>query len=304
LRIVSEIALPELAYEEYDLQQDQIQKGSEFDKIEIQKVDLTESWNRLGFIDSDYAGNKEEVYFRIKNVAIFCVQYGRKISVSPFPGADENQIRLYVLGTCLGTLLMQRKILPLHGSAVVINEEAYAIVGDSGAGKSTLAAAFLEKGYQLLSDDVIAVTGTSDSDKPVVYPSYPQQKLWQESLDQLKMDASQYQPLYMETNKYAIPVRSQFCAKSLPLVGIIELVKTEQESAVMRQLHSLDALLLLNKHTYRQFLIPILHAEHWHFAYTASLASQTKMFRLERPNSGFPASELAALILNTVHKEC
>ena len=72
--------------------------------------------------------------------------------------ADEDKIRLYILGTCMGALLMQRKILPLHGSAIAIDGKAYAFVGDSGAGKSTLASAFLSKGYKLLSDDVIAVS--------------------------------------------------------------------------------------------------------------------------------------------------
>ena len=57
----------------------------------------------------------------------------------------------------MGAILMQRKILPLHGSAIAIDGKAYAIVGDSGAGKSTLASAFLKRGYQLLSDDVITV---------------------------------------------------------------------------------------------------------------------------------------------------
>jgi len=304
LRIVSEIALPELALEERQLQQDLLQEEADLDNIEIRMFDLTENWKSLGFIDSDYAGNEQEVYFRIDKVAIFCVQHGKKVLVSPMPGADENQIRLYVLGTCLGTLLMQRKILPLHGSAVVINREAYAIVGESGAGKSTLAAAFLEKGYQLLSDDVIAVTHPSDSERPFVFPSYPQQKLWQESLNQLEMDTVQYKPLYMETNKFAVPVHSQFCSESLPLAGIIELVKMERENVVMKQLQSLDSLSLLYKHTYRQFLIPVLHVGHWHFTYTATLASQTKIFRLERPISGFTAPEMAALILNSIHKEC
>ena len=73
-------------------------------------------------------------------------------------GANEDHVRLYILGTCMGALLLQRKILPLHGSAIAINGKAYAIVGDSGAGKSTLASAFLNKGYQLLSDDVIPVS--------------------------------------------------------------------------------------------------------------------------------------------------
>ena len=51
-------------------------------------------------------------------------------------------------------------------------------VGDSGAGKSTLASAFLNRGYQLLSDDVIPVS-LSQNHIPMVTPSYPQQKLWQ-----------------------------------------------------------------------------------------------------------------------------
>ena len=38
----------------------------------------------------------------------------------------------YLLGTCMGTILMQRKILPLHGSAIEIEGKVYAIVGDSG----------------------------------------------------------------------------------------------------------------------------------------------------------------------------
>ena len=64
---------------------------------------------------------------------------------------DEDMIRLYILRDMYGTLLMQRKILPFHGSAIAINGKAYAIVGDSGAGKSTLASAFLKEGYQLLT---------------------------------------------------------------------------------------------------------------------------------------------------------
>ena len=69
---------------------------------------------------------------------------GNRISFSPAAGAEETAVRLYLLGTCMGALLFQRKLLPLHGSAVVINGKAYAFVGDSGAGKSTLAAAFLK----------------------------------------------------------------------------------------------------------------------------------------------------------------
>ena len=39
----------------------------------------------------------------------------------------EDKIRLLFLGTCMGALLIQRKILPLHGSAIEIDGKAYAI---------------------------------------------------------------------------------------------------------------------------------------------------------------------------------
>lgn len=96
--------------------------------------------------------------FQVADTAIFAIQNGDTIQVSPMAGADEAKIRLFLLGTCMGALLMQRKILPLHGSAIAIDGKAYAFVGHSGAGKSTLASAFINKGFQLLSDDVIAVT--------------------------------------------------------------------------------------------------------------------------------------------------
>ena len=49
--------------------------------------------------------------------------------VSPLKRYDEDVIRLYILGTCMGAILMQRRIFPLHGSAVAINGKAYAFVG-------------------------------------------------------------------------------------------------------------------------------------------------------------------------------
>ena len=91
---------------------------------------------------------------------IFQLKNGKKYMFHQL--MDTRIFRLYILGTCMGAILMQRKILPLHGSVIAIDGKAYAIVGDSGAGKSTLASAFLKRGYQLLTDDVIAVSFSED----------------------------------------------------------------------------------------------------------------------------------------------
>ena len=107
--------------------------------------------------------------------------------------SDENEIRLYILGLVWGLLLMQRKIFPLHGSAIAINGKAYAFIGDSGAGKSTLASAFLSKGYQLLSDDVIAVSLSNDTCS-VCFSSLSATKAMAGKLKHLEWKTSHYRP--------------------------------------------------------------------------------------------------------------
>ena len=116
----------------------------------------------------------------------------------------------------MGALLIQRKIVPLHGSAIEIDGKAYAVIGESGAGKSTLASAFLSQGYKLLSDDVIAVT-FSQNQTPFVIPAYPQQKLWQTSLDQFEMEASNFRPIIEREAKYAIPVSTKFSSEVIAI---------------------------------------------------------------------------------------
>ena len=133
--------------------------------------------------------------FEVPELAIFSIEEGQTIFFSPTVHLDENKIRLYLLGSCLGILLLQRRILPLHGSAVAIEGKAYVFIGERGAGKSTIASSFMQKGYPLLTDDVIAVS-LLEGDKPWVIPAYPQQKLWLDSLDHFEMNTTDYMPLF------------------------------------------------------------------------------------------------------------
>lgn len=271
--------------------------------IPVEEINLFYQWLELTKHKNDYFYiRKNQVMFNIPEVAIYSIENGNKILFSPFEGAKEDQIRLYLLGTCMGILLMQRKILPLHGSAIAINGKAYAIVGDSGAGKSTLAAAFLNKGYKLISDDVIPVS-FNDDNIPMVTPAYPQQKLWQQSLDNFGRDSSNLRPVVDRETKFAVPVVNQFCNEQLPLAGVFELVKTDIDSIEFRTVQNLSRLQTLFTHTYRNFLLEPLGLLDWHFQITARLASKVDVYRLERPATQFTAHELADLILSTIQKE-
>lgn len=291
LQLISDIALPELL-------PDTGTAGRA--DVEIRREDLSEDWNNIRAGNRNHAFHAGEFWLEIPDVAIFRIRNGTQISFSPANGAKETLIRLYLLGSCMGALLLQRRILPLHGSAVVIGGKAYAFVGDSGVGKSTLAAAFIQLGYPLLSDDVIPVSLSRDQ-TPAVIPAYPQQKLWQESLEQLGMNKNRYMPIY--DAKYAIPVSSQFCREPIPLAGVFELMKSGKEEVEIEPLHGLERLPTLQYHTYRQFLVPLMGLTGWHFSAAASIADRVRMYRLRRPETGFSAGELVARILGAAEQE-
>jgi hypothetical protein len=293
LNIISDIILPELP--NVNLQFDRVD-------VEIKIKDLSEEWKRLISDKETYLVKENIILFKIPDTAIFCIKDGNKVIISPIEGSDEKKIRLFLLGTCLGALLIQRKVIPLHGSAIEIDGKAYAIIGESGAGKSTLASAFLQKGYKLLSDDVIAVS-FSDNHIPFVTPSYPQQKLWQESLDAFGMDFNKYHPIIERETKFSIPVSKSYFNESVPLGGIFELDKTEDEEISLLRIVGLEQLKLLFAHTYRNFLIELLGLMEWHFTSSTRIVEHINIYQIHRPVSKFTAHDLVSVILESIYKE-
>lgn len=293
LRISSEISLPELAKcslleEEADLT--------------ITLKNLTDVWDIRVKDDNNFIIYENKVMFKIPNTAIFQIEDGKKISVSPMRGAAENNIRLYLLGSCMGVTLLQRGILPLHGSAIEVDGLAYAIVGNSGVGKSTLATTFLSEGYNFLSDDVIALEITKGC-TPSILPSYPQQKLWKQSLDIFGMDSNEYSPIYERETKFAIPVRSNFCSRPLPLGGIFELVKSKGNMVDLRTVTGIECIQLLFRNTYRSFTLTHLGLMGWHFRAVTSFLDSVKVYQIKRPLDLYTAPNLKELILSTIKKE-
>ncbi|MES5956136.1 aldolase [Bacillus fungorum] len=293
LSVVSDIPLPELPY-----------TNNKLDKIdvEIKIEDLSKIWFDLSDKQRTFIVNENRVMFQVPNVVIFSIQGGKTITVSPLEKYEEDMIRLWILGTCMGAILMQRKVFPLHGSAVVINGKAYAFIGESGAGKSTLASGFIKKGYQFLSDDVIAISFSQETYAPIVIPSYPQQKLWQDSLTNFGMEKGEYQSICGREEKYSVPVTSQYFSEILSLAGIFELVKTESEEIEVRKIENLERFYTLFRHTFRNFLIHDLGLTEWHFRQSADILSKVDMYQLCRPISRFSAPQLVDVIINTINK--
>lgn len=81
----------------------------------------------------------------------------RTIEYHSLEKATDESLTTYLLGQVLSFCLLSRGYEPLHATAVVIDGEAVAFLGDCGYGKSTLGAAFVARGIPVLTDDVLAL---------------------------------------------------------------------------------------------------------------------------------------------------
>lgn len=117
------------------------------------------------------------------NVGDVEVRDGAEVVVDPAETADEDDLRLAVLGPLLATVLHQRGLLVLHASAVAGPGGAVAVAAHSGTGKSTTAGALVDRGYRLVTDDVLAVDLGGPA--PTVVPGGSGVKLWPASAEAL-----------------------------------------------------------------------------------------------------------------------
>src|SRR5262249_26444417 len=145
------------------------------------------------------------VLFEFSGAGRFLVRSGKEIIVESAPASDDGEIRAYLLGTAFGILCHQRRIMPLHASAIDVPSGLITFVGGSGAGKSTLVAALAQHGYQVASDDVCFLQ-LDDKSEVEAWPGIARIRLWSAAMHALGCDGSGAEREIHGYNKYFIPV--------------------------------------------------------------------------------------------------
>lgn len=208
-------------------------------------------------------GKRIGAYFY--DVARFLIEGGRRITVDVVGEVEDDVIAARVLGEIFATLLRQRGLLVLHACAVEKDGEAIAFVGESGWGKSTLAEAFCQRGYALVTDDVLALS--FERDRPTLVSSYPEIRLREDSAEFLVPDGSNLMPIERNGPKLS---RSGMVLSEpgTPLAALYILEPHFQPATSVIDLAPSDALIDLVKHTRARTLIqtnvPPLLAAHLH----------------------------------------
>lgn len=238
-----------------------------------------------------YQSDEHAFWMDVPSVARYLVSDGASITIDPYDGADKDSISLFLLGSCMGALMMQRDTLLLHANAIRVGDVCVSFAGFSGVGKSTLSAALMRRGYPILADDVCAINLQGE-----VIPSYPYIKLWADSRQKLAINTELHRRIRPNLEKFSVPLHESFCNQHLPLQIVYILNEHNEKTFEITPLHGMQKMEPLKRNTYRYDYLKGLERAKNHLKRIGALASQVDVVRLKRPNFGFQLTELVDFI--------
>jgi hypothetical protein len=243
--------------------------------------------------------SRDAVLFIIEGVGRFYIANGHTIIVEPNENAAQNELVAYLMGAAFGALLFQRGLLPLHGSTLNIDGNAVILVGKSGSGKSTLTRALLNRGGQLMCDDLSPVE-TPLGKPAVVFPGYPLQKLSYEMIDAMGInpESGPLDAVMDSVPKYQVPCQDRFFASPLKVGFIYELAVWDGDAVQITPFKGAQKTSVIMTHTYGKYLANGLDVTQAFFDQCIELVRTVNVCRLQRPRDRFSADEMADLLIS------
>lgn len=175
----------------------------------------------------------------------YLTEGGHSITFCRAPGFADDLAAQCMIGIPLAVALRQRGILTLHACAVAKEGRAVAFLGHSGAGKSTLAEVFSQHGYEVLTDDLLAIR--FEDGQPIVLPGPPQIRLREgsgtallpdyEALPRSWEEGDQRLRLFLERERVPVPLARLYFidGEDAPETSIEPVDPQEAVLAMMRQ---------------------------------------------------------------------
>lgn len=218
---------------------------------------------------------------RVPDIVSMLLTAGRAITFELSPQVKIEDALPFLNGTGFGILLHQRGRFVLHASAVRVGDRAMLFCGPSGAGKSTIAAALVEAGFDLITDDFCALSLTEDG-QIMAEPDGRQLKLWQSAIDRLSLNEQRLGSVRPALEKFYVTPRSE-TSTSLPLGGVYQLVERRLKGADgIDPLNIVDGAIAIRRNAYRPGLVAKLRQQELYFRMSANISRQAGVFTLTR----------------------
>lgn len=219
----------------------------------------------------------------IPRVGEFSVKSGKDVLVYPYAGTGHQDLRAFLLSTCMAAMLLQRKLFPQHGNGLVKNGKGIIIGGLSGAGKSTISGQLLKQGYYFLSDDVCLPLPTADRPARIA-PGYPFIKLWNDSIDLLGFTGMEKFKVREQVEKYKIKLDDEILVNDPVEFSMLFLLsKSTKQEIVTREITGMEKFNHLMFNSYRLRFVKHMNMSDDIFQWTGQVSKKLRVFVVEHP---------------------
>lgn len=245
---------------------------------------------------SNFYFSQNNIIFIIENVGRYQITNGNKITIEYLPNTDLEEIKKYILGSALGLLLFQRNIIALHGSSIVINNNAIIISGNIGAGKTSTTLSLVNKGYSFLTDDVASVikdiNGTYN-----VHHCIPYQKLCFNTIESLGYDKNKLIQIDKIKNKYYSPEIINFTKEPKQLKSLFYLTTSNNLTTVSySEVFGVEKFKLILSNIFRKELIPNELIKGNYIKEVLNLSKNISVYKITRPKNGNSIEKIVNII--------
>jgi len=199
-------------------------------------------------------------------------------------------VELHLLGPVFAYWLERRARLVLHASAVALDHRAGAFAARQGEGKSGLAAALLQSGGALLSDDVVPLERRGS--EVIAHPGFPQMRMWPDEAACFVERFEHLPRVHPDLEKRWIPVGRDglgvFHDDDAPLscVYLLDRRKEGDASIEIREISPRDAVIELLRHSFTPLMVEAAGLQPARLDLLSHLVLQVPVKRL-RYASGF-----------------
>ena len=194
----------------------------------------------------------------------------------------------------MGAAILQRGLIPIHGTTVVKGNRSMLICGKSGAGKSTLAAEYIKQSFSLVSDDISVIE--VHHQKVLVKRGIQQLKLWADSIHKLNLNLSGLSRVRSSLEKYYIPYIDLLVPPNTELSAIIILEVKNSEDYQVKELNGIEKFEFIRSNIYRGIYIEPLGLTDKTFQSISKILEFINVYRIVRPIAPLKIKELAAFI--------
>lgn len=226
--------------------------------------------------------SRRQFLLRLPGVASYLVTDGSEIVVDKAANADDDSLRLFLLGSVFGALAHQRGLFPLHASAIETPHGAVLFAGASGVGKSALAAVFWSRGYRVIADEICVV----DIDSGYIQPAFPRLLLWPDVIEEAGLSSPGIRPARLNLKKYHVPIPAGFARNALPVHAIYVVRVTLGGKFDVARLTGAAKVSALMNITYRRQFLKGMNSEVRHFDRITRTARRMMMSTVSRPITG------------------